>query len=323
MRLSNDTSYEARLLRSETPSERMMAALIVRVAYRVDEQGALTRLSAEETPPWAQLRDDAVLAPEGSFEPDPTLPRTGTDVMLVGEVDGGGQSSLQLRLEVGPYRVGLTISGKRRWERGLAGDLWPTPPEPIERLTLAPEVAFGGAAAGRYGPLPYPNNPRGRGYYHAAKEALGAPLASVEWSGEEVQAWDQRPEPAVVGPYPQAWWSRLQQVWVRDPESQSLRLRPDGGPFDQAHPRLSGRDVPVGAAIELQGIGAPLRARIPRCPAAVTWILGDARCPRELQVDELIVDPGRRLLAVAWRKSVHYEYVRHQDRRAIVEERPA
>ncbi|MCA9663481.1 MAG: DUF2169 domain-containing protein, partial [Myxococcales bacterium] len=154
----------------------------------------------------------------------------------------------------------------------------------------------------------------------AASEARDAPLPSVEWAGEEVQAWDDRPEPAVVGPYPQAWWSRLERVWVADAAQETIRLDPAGGPFDLAHPRLSGRPIPDRAPLTIDGAGPPVRARLPACPARVTWILGDAACPRALAIDEVIVDLDARVVALAWRKIVQYEYVRHQERRAIVEE---
>ena len=94
----------------------------------------------------------------------------------------------------------------------------------------------------------------------------------------------------------------------------------EGGPFDQAHPRLSGQVVAAGAALEVDLGEASLRARVPPCPVGVVWILGDARCPRELAVDEVIIDVEARTVAIAWRKIVQYEYVRHQERRAVVAE---
>lgn len=327
MKFRNESPWDAELFRSELPSGRMMASLLVRLAYAVDDEGRL-RLLAPDDPggAWAAIRRDQVPTPHGELAPDLVWPRTATDLIVLGDaVADAPATQVRVELEAGPYRQSVIVHGDRRWESNLAGGLRAGAAEPFTRMPLSWQTAFGGAAKGPYGPIPCAANPSGRGYYLGADEALGQPLANVEWadaptSGSVEQA---APDPAIVGPYPSSWWLRLSKVWTAAPERYAVDLHPEAGLFDQAHPRLSGQWIRAGDRLAIRGMGPPLRAIVPACPAAAEFILGDARCPRALELEELLVDAERRVLALAWRKCVQYEYVRHQERITVLREAAA
>ena len=316
MRLDNDTAFAAALFRSELPSGRMMASLLVRVAHPIEADGRLGLAERALAP----IRRDRVPTPDGDLDPEIVFPRTATDLLILGEARPDEPSArAEVRIVAGPYRHVLRISGDRAWERGLAG-LRPSPARPFASMPLAWDRAFGGAAPAEHGAIPWPANPRGRGYYLRERDAVDQPLANVEWAGEEVERWDDRPEPAIVGPYPSSWWSRLALAWELDVAGRRVAARPEGGLFDQAHPRLSGRAIAPGDPLRIDGVGAPIAAAIPACPVEAEFVLGERRCPRALALEEVLVDARSRRVELAWRKVVQYEYVRGQERAAIVTE---
>jgi hypothetical protein len=299
----------------------MMASLLIRLAYTIDDEGYAHPLGPDDPGGlWGRVRRDQVSTPFGDLDPDLVFPRTATDVIILGEaVSEEPVAETQVELAVGPYRQTLAVHGDRRWERRALGGLRPSPPATFLRMPLAWTRAHGGAAVGPYGPIPCPSNPRGRGYYLSDDQAVGQPLPNVEWIDAMVNGPLDQPEPAIIGPYPSSWWLRLQKVWTVGPQPTSITLHPDQGLFDQAHPRLSGKYVRAGDHIALRGMGPPLRTVVPRCPAAVEFILGDARCPRALELEEVLVDTTQRIIALAWRKCVQYEYLRHQRRITVLQ----
>jgi len=322
MQFINDSPWDADLLRTELPGERMMASLLVRVAYAIGDGGQVRLLDpAAQAGAWGGVRRDQVPTPFGDLEPDLVFPRTATDVISLGHaVAPEPVRHARVDLAVGPYRQSLVVHGDRVWERGPFRRLHATEAEPFIRMPLGWSQAYGGAAPGPYGPLPCPVNPRGRGFNVDEDQAVDRPLPNVEWSDALVREPLDQPEPAIVGPYPSSWWLRLQKVWVAAPERYSVDLHPEQGLFDQAHPRLSGQNVRPGETILIRGMGPDLRAVVPPCPAAAEFILGDAQCPRTLELEEVLIDTTQRVLALAWRKCVQYQYIREQPRTTILRE---
>lgn len=320
MKFHNESPWDAELFRSELPSGRMMASLLVRLAYAVDDEGRLQPLAADDPGgAWASVRRDQIPTPHGDLAPDLVWPRTATDLIVLGDaITDAPVRATRVEIEAGPYRQALTIHGDRRWEPSLAGGLRASAAEPFTRMPLAWSRAFGGAAQGPYGPIPCAANPAGRGYYLDPGAARDQPLANVEWADAATQGPLDQPEPAIVGPYPSSWWLRLSKVWTPAPERHAVDLHPEAGLFDQAHPRLSGMTIRAGDRLAIVGMGPPLRTIVPPCPAAAEFLLGDARCPRSLELEELLVDAPARVVALAWRKCVQYEYIRHQPRITVL-----
>ncbi|MBK8266210.1 MAG: DUF2169 domain-containing protein [Nannocystis sp.] len=316
MRFVNESIFDAELFRTELPSGRMMASLLVRVAYSV----SVERIGPLPVEPGAMVRRDRCDRPDGVLDPDIAFPRTATDLIVFGDAqDEAPAATVAVSICVGPYRHALAVHGDRVWERGVLGGLRPSPPARFTSIPLAWGGAFGGEAPAEHGAVPYPSNPRGRGYYLRERDAVEQPLPNIEWAGEEVQRWDARPEPAIVGPYPSSWWARLSRIWEIDASGRRLAARPEAGLFDQAHPRLSGAEVRPGDPIRIAGLGPQISATTPLCPVAAEFILGPHRRERaDFAVEEIVVDARARRLEIAWRKTIQYEYVRNQERATIL-----
>ena len=256
-----------------------------------------------------------------AFEPDLFLPRTGTDLIMLGKaVSPKPTKQMSVRVKAGPYEMALLVLGQRVWTRGPSGELVPGPAEELTELAIRYEEAFGGAAATEYGDVPDASNPVGKGFYLTEDEALGKPLPRIEDPAAPVLEWNQRPAPVGLGPYPLAWGLRLLKVATIDPETKEPALHPDKGMFDQAHPRLSGRRLDAGEVVTIDGmrLAGPLRMTLPPCPFALGVALGDAESWLGLKLEEVLIDLDTSLVDLTYRKSFKYDTVRHEKRTTVL-----
>ncbi len=315
----NRTGSPAALLRSAGSGATIYASLITRARYAVTEAGELVSPTPELH--LTDLRRDQVKTEYGTFEPDLFLPRTGTDVIVLGRaVSPKPTTQMSVLVKAGPYQVELLLLGERVWTRGAAGELVPGPPAQFTELPITYENAFGGAAKTEYGDLPDANNPVGRGFYLTEAEAAGKPLPRIEDPAARVVQWNDRPAPVGLGPYPLAWGLRLLQVFTVDPESKEPAIHPERGLYDQAHPRLSGRRLDAGEVVTIEGMrpAGPLRMTLPACPFALGVALGDAESWLGLSLEEVLVDLDTSLVDLTYRKSFKYETVRHEKRTTVL-----
>ena len=315
----NRTGSPAALLRSAGSGATIYASLITRTRYAMTDTGELA-------PPapglrLTDLRRDRVATEYGTFEPDLFLPRTGTDVIVLGKaVSPEPTRQMSVLVKAGPYQVELLLLGERVWARGASGELVPGPAAEFREMPLTYENAFGGAAKTEYGDLPDANNPVGKGFYLTEDEALGKPLPRIEDPAARVLKWNDRPAPLGLGPYPLAWGLRLLEVFTVDPETTEPSIHPEKGLYDQAHPRLSGRRLDVGAVVSIEGMrtAGPFRMTVPACPFALGVALGDAESWLDLKLEEVLIDFDTSLVDLTYRKSFKYETVRHEKRTTVL-----
>ena len=309
----NRTGSPAALLRRAGEGATIYASLITRVRYAMTDTGELVSPTPDLR--LTDLRRDPVKTEYGTFEPDLFLPRTGTDVIVLGRaVSPKPTTQMSVLIKAGPYQLELLVLGERVWTRGASGDLVPGPAAQFTELPITYEDAFGGAAQTEYGELPDANNPVGKGFYLSEDEALGKPLPRIEDPAARVLQWNDRPAPVGIGPYPLAWGLRLLQVFTVDPGTREPAIHPERGLYDQAHPRLSGRRLDAGDAVTIEGMrpAGPLRMTLPPCPFALGVALGDAESWLGLRLEEVLVDLDTSLVDLTYRKSFKYETVRHE-----------
>ncbi len=315
MLFTNDTDHPAGLLRTEHRGTQIATSLIVRVRHLI-EDGRLIRPTGEDR--LADLRREPVsLGDHGTLPPDNFYPRHGTDVIVLGDAVARGRPTEAMRVDVsvGPYHVALDVLGDRHWEKRLGdASLTPSAAAPFERMPVTFRNAFGGVAAGQYGPIPTTNNPVGKGYYLSRDEALGGPLPNIEAPDRRIKSWDDAPDPAGIGPYPFEWGLRLFKVFHLDRERKVIDARPEEGMFNAATPILSGRRVEPGP-MRVTGMSArgAVELAIPPCPFEVQVILGEKSHVRDLLLEEVLVDlrdvdAGRGSLDLTYRKMFHYEF---------------
>lgn len=105
-----------------------------------------------------------------------------------------GQPMLQhgIRLSLGPVDKTLRVTGPRDWVRSAAGGLSATEPEPITRLPLGWEAAFGGPA--------FADNPVGLGHWPDGLQADRYPLPRLEYPDDTMMLPGDVIAPAGIGP---------------------------------------------------------------------------------------------------------------------------
>ena len=172
------------------PDGQHCLAFVANRAYRIVPGGRATPID-EATPLACALTTD-----DPAFEPHKPL----TDVLLTGTAHStrGAVTDLETSVEVGAARKRVRATGPRSIDLGGRGKLAFTSPEPFTEMPLSWDRAYGGRdrhAEGRLtprrgfgalregpGPISYPRNEYGRGYFlDMDRERLqGAALPNLE-----------------------------------------------------------------------------------------------------------------------------------------------
>jgi hypothetical protein len=264
----------------------------------------------------------------GELETDEIPPRTGTDVIVLGDaVCREPSAATRVEVSVGGYDLKLDVFGRRVWDSVL-GSLMPTAAEPFTRMPLTYANAYGGAPASDYGPIPLHANPIGKGHYFSPTQARDAELPNVESSSaKHIAAWDDHPEPVGVAPYPSVWGLRTDRYTRFDPETERIEIMPEQGMYDRAHPLLSGiflRDGEgeEGLRLRIKGMTDTgyLDVPIPECPYEAALDIGPTSLRRALEIEELLVDlrptegPEVGIIDITYRKMFRYRVVPFQRR---------
>ncbi|MGA9574595.1 MAG: DUF2169 domain-containing protein [Lysobacterales bacterium] len=196
MDLVNKTRYSAALATTIIGKDLMMASLIVKTCFSV-ENGKLKPL-AEQRWPIGQ----AVETEFGNFDEDSPFRKQGIDVIVLGKAypgENGPANRASFELQVGNLHYAMDIFGDRRWVRH--GDqLLASEAEPFESIPLTWENAYGGKCPVETGDMPYHYNPVGRGFYLSAETAENGLLPNIEDLENPVSSWQDQPEPRGVAP---------------------------------------------------------------------------------------------------------------------------
>lgn len=303
MFVKNKTSFKVRLSRGRLVDERAVASLVLGVGYQ-HRAGTLTR--TDEPPPPLQSPPDTSDHPLWE----------GTSVTGAGEIRSlnGDRSRRTATFMVGRNARQLAVFGNRRWVRARSGALEPSSPEPLDRITLSFDLAFGGSfdlAPGLFpgtdlpfpgGRIGYSPNEGGVGFYLDEQGAEGRALPNFELCDQLIRRWDDRPVPG---------------CFVPCPELRALRTPPArGAPADMASAEaiVSGifRDLhhapgylifdelPPGTPIGLDGVGAQsVRFELPVAPARVRLRGGTNNEPRP-RLRSVHVDTERAIITCVW-----------------------
>jgi hypothetical protein len=327
VKLLVDAPVSAGLIRTERDTDVLLAALVVRKRYGIAD-GKLVDPPADKPP--AAIRYDAIDNGDyGELPPDEIPPRTGTDVIVLGDaVCPEARIATRVEVKVGPYQVGLDVFGDRVWE-GVLGALMPSQPKPFVRMPITYQNAYGGSSDfSEYGPTPWYMNPVGKGYYLKAAEAKDAPLPNIESPGAHIKVWDDRPPPVGFAPYPAMWGLKWEKYVEMMPDQEQIDIHPDRGLYDRAHPLLAGKPVEPGP-MRITGMSVkPIGFDIPPCPVQAEVTVGKASMTRDLTLEEIIVDlrdgaPDGAVVDLTWRKMFRYKFIKHERRETRVVPRSA
>ena len=196
MDLVNKTRYSAALATTIIEEDLMMASLIVKASFAV-ENGRLRPLQVQNWPIGQPLKTEY-----GDFDEDSPFRKQGIDVIVLGKAypdDSGPANRASFELKVGDLRYAMDIHGDRRWVRRgdklVAGEA-----EPFESMLLTWKNAYGGKCPVETGDMPYHYNPVGRGFYLSEEAAEDGLLPNIEDPENPVITWQDQPEPRGVAP---------------------------------------------------------------------------------------------------------------------------
>lgn len=196
MDLINKTRYSAALATTIIGPDLMMASLIVKTCFSV-ENGKLTPLSEQNWPIGQPVKTEF-----GEFDEDSPFRKQGIDVIVLGKAypsESGPENRARFELQVGDLHYAMDIHGDRRWVR--RGDkLIASEAETFESMSLTWENAYGGKCPVETGDMPYHSNPVGRGFYLSEETAENGLLPNIEHPEKPVISWQDQPVPRGVAP---------------------------------------------------------------------------------------------------------------------------
>lgn len=302
----------------------MVCSLVARQRYRLVQSrwGQAELEAATGSDALEDIRREPFDTGYGVLEHDDFYPRTGTDVIVLGDAIStrGPVREHRVRVAAGPYDVTLAVIGDRVWERSWSsGTLSPSPPIPFERMPITYSRAYGGTTQTENGPLSWVNNPSGLGYILQEGQAEGVALPNIEDPAAPINSWQSQPDPVGLAPYPMQWGLRLLAIATVS-EDGVPTLHPEKGMFNKAHPRLAGAQLRPGDQVRITGMSpqGEISFILPQSPVYAEIRLEDVTLKRDPHLEEVLVDirPESRdvWIELTWRKVFDYRIIPHQAR---------
>jgi hypothetical protein len=293
----------------------LRAALIVKRTYKLEATGKLSP-AAEALP----LVADQLVTPFGHFHGEIFFRKRGVDLCILGTIRLGAPATrATARVEVGHWRHDLHVVGDRVWTKTRDGALIPSRPAPFSEMPISYGRAFGGSAKVDGEPVPYPDNPTGRGYCESPEQAIGQLLPNLQTEpGEGMPRWNARPDIAGWGPYPMYWGLRASKAVRTDPKSGEI-LDVSTELFNHAHPDLILDSVQPGSQVRLSGLRQePVSFSIPTVRPRVEVHLGEVVHEHLGELDGVFVWVDAEHVHVTWRVRFRYPVNDEELRYAVV-----
>ncbi len=318
MKLENRTRAPALLYRGGVSEDRLFGSVFARVTYRLEgrELAVADEQSWEvSTGPWD--------GEYGPMDSDEVFYRGGVDLFVFGSARaplGKPVPWLEVTVQVGQeFRHRIWVFGERQWVR--QGDkLVPTEPVPFRQIPLTQECAFGGKDEWDKLPVPFPDNPDGKGFYLEEATAEGKPLPNLEDPDNRITRWDDRPEPVGTGATTISFGPRARRGAEFDEETGALKtIKPCF--FNSAFPGLVVPAVSAGDEVIVTNVveSGPFHFFVPESPLRVWLRFGEERIERELAVDQIGIEPDAGRVFVAWRHPFRYRLIPLQERECVLE----
>jgi hypothetical protein len=315
MELENRTPFPAGLYRGVIGEDRLCASLVVRQTFELN--GEQLRPAGEQT--W-KVSPGPWEGPYGAMPGDELYYRGGVDVIVFGSArHPGGRAAPrgEVTVEVGDkFRHKIAVFGDRIWEK-KQGRLLPSEPKPFTAIPLTLAHAFGGKDLWDELPIPYQDNPDGKGYYLEEANAVGKPLPNLENPGALVQRWNDQPEPVGVGVAPPGFGPRLKRSIELDPKT-GLIAKLHATFFNAAFPSMviPPEAAPAGARVRVSGVRAegPLSFTLPRGGLRIRLQFGEQVSEVEPDLDQIGIEADVRRVFLAYRYPFRYRLIPLQKR---------
>ncbi|HET9386082.1 MAG TPA: DUF2169 domain-containing protein [Gemmatimonadales bacterium] len=256
------------------------------------------------------------------FDNDLVLAKKTTDIIVVGHAHApGGRpvTEMEVGFRVGPVQKTLRVTGDREW--GTAGR---SAPVPFVKMPLTYERGFGGAD--RRSPSPERDfdwrNPVGTGFAVSRDNVSGVALPNVEYPGELVRSWNDRPRPAGFGAIAGHWQPRVGFAGTYDDNWMKTRqpLLPDD--FDDRYFQCAPQDQQApaflrgGEAAALLGLTPNGEARfdLPKVFLGfdTRFYDGSREIHKERKLHTVIIDADHPRVSLVWHTALPCHFKPHK-----------
>jgi hypothetical protein len=307
-------AFEALFLADE--EGRPLYVPVIQATYRIEEGGFL---SLTEKPLAIQTAGEFWGDPEQSstkYEPICAFIKPTTDVVLIGHAHAKDSTTTQMQVgvQVGPVQKTVTVVGDRVLYR-LAGAVKVTPPQPIDKIPLIYERAFGGWDRRGLQHRFEQRNPVGLGFRDSTMKGDDeVRLPNLEDPQHPYRAYGDTPPPVGFGFIAPNWQPRAAFAGTYDTAWDQKRkpLLPkdfDRRFFNAASPGLitpgylKGDEPVVVVGVSPQG---RIAFRLPGVPPPVCHVelRGGERVSRQTVLDTVIINMDEHLLLLMWRAHV-------------------
>lgn len=303
MEFHNDTPFAARFWSGGIRDGVKGGWVVARASFRLQRGANRLRPTHEPWPIFTEPLESA----HGAFPADGHPFRTGCDLVIAGRAASPTPvPAMTVSARVGAFSTELLVIGDRRWRKTIGGELVASDPEPFTEMPLDWTRAYGGIAAFGGEPAPHPLNPRGRGFYLSAEQAVDQPLPNVEDRAAPVQSWRDGPLPVSWHPVDDAssWqvatWALdraqrgLGQAALSELADVTFAAFPGASPPAMILPDLAPR-----TEVEVRGLaGGPFGFRVPRLDLQLLAAIGSESIERPLHYSGLWVLPQEDLVVL-------------------------
>lgn len=217
--IENQTPFELAPLFIADENGRPLLTTVVKATFAI--VGASIKVADEQLP--VNLSGEHYGDPDTSsykYEPETAFIKPATDVVLIGSAypQRSNDRQVDVTLKVGEnLKKTVRVFGDRTWVKRL-GAVDMTNPEPLERVPLVYERAFGGWDSAEPDPLASkfePRNPVGCGFKRNEWEE-GLPVPNIEDPKNLLRIYGDTPPPAGFGFTSPSWVPRTQYAGTYD-----------------------------------------------------------------------------------------------------------
>lgn len=317
--IQNRTPFHAEVLHLEDENAAFLCCVVVKATYDIVDGKGLV-LSAEQQP--LNHAGEYWGPPDQSsykYEPENAFVKLATDVVLLGYAQASSPNvqTLDVGLKVGPVQKIVRVFGDRYWVK-TGGSIIATRPQPIDRVPLVYERAFGGWDKANKDQTAWrcdTRNPVGRGFGDPLRYAEEGKIAlpNLEDPNHLLKRYGDTPPPAGFGFVSPHWQGRARYAGTYDDAWEKKRkpLLPhdfDRRFFNAASPGLVAQGYLRGTEDVVIVNAAPvpqLRFNLPgvASPACKVALRGGRHEIVQTNLDTVIINAAEMKVFLLWRGS--------------------
>ena len=286
--------------------------VVVKGTFDLDPRGKVTPAKEQLAPLAAPEYAGKNGASSLRYEADLVAAKPRTDVYLNATAHAPGgrpTTSMNVGLETPLGTKAIAVTGDRRWERSLTGNLEPSRPLPFAIMPIVYERAFGGYDTLDPDPRKhtlYDRNPVGTGLA-SLRAQPGVLLPNLELPGRSPEAepagygalcghW--QPRARFWGTYDAGWMEKRKPLLAVDYDPQALQCAPAD---QQVGPHLNGGEA--FGVVNLTPSGS-LGFALPKHYFGFTTVIGRSRHEHRAKISTVVIEPDFPRVIVVWHTSL-------------------